>query len=203
MLYMFYQWSAAHVAPRMGSVDRNSACRYQRETGQMSLPAWGAWIEIGAKVIMDNIIVVAPRMGSVDRNLLSRLTCIHLSVAPRMGSVDRNIGNHIIDRAGKCRSPHGERGLKFLSSETVICSPWSLPPWGAWIEISSPARTDKRLESLPAWRAWIEIPELGNSNLQPVVAPPMGSVVRNSDLCNYESEDFVAPRMGSLDRNSL
>ena len=31
-----------------------------------SLPAWGAWIEIGAAPWWEPLIYVAPRMGSVD-----------------------------------------------------------------------------------------------------------------------------------------
>ena len=32
----------------------------------MSLPAWGAWIEMEAREYADIAICVAPRMGSVD-----------------------------------------------------------------------------------------------------------------------------------------
>ena len=33
------------------------------------------------------------------------------------------------------RSPHGERGLKLLFAIAYLISFWSLPAWGAWIEI--------------------------------------------------------------------
>ncbi len=33
------------------------------------------------------------------------------------------------------RSPHGERGLKYTSAPCPDACLWSLPAWGAWIEI--------------------------------------------------------------------
>ena len=83
----------------------------------------------------------------------------------------------------KCRSPHGERGLKLQCPQ---CDGWfveSLPAWGAWVEIyaqyklvkselsRSPhgerglkyylLRQNVKLKmSLPAWGAWVEIGSL-------------------------------------------
>ena len=59
----------------------------------LSLPAWGAWIEI-------------------------YLWVGFFSVSQR-------------------RSPHGERGLKFLSWVRRNSHKMSLPAWGAWIEMPS------------------------------------------------------------------
>ena len=41
-----------------------------------------------------------------------------------------------------CRSPHGERGLKLLSSLFQLISHQSLPTRGAWIEIKFFYRVD-------------------------------------------------------------
>ena len=72
----------------MGSVDRNPLwiCIFGKEL--LSLPAWGAWIEIELVKVGESSLYVAPRMGSVDRNLL-----LVILGFVRMG-----------------RSPHGERG---------------------------------------------------------------------------------------------
>ena len=36
------------------------------------------------------------------------------------------------------RSPHGERGLKLGIAVRLVPGQWSLPAWGAWIEIDKP-----------------------------------------------------------------
>ena len=59
------------------------------------------------------------------------------------------------------RSPHGERGLKFVQNDIEREIVESLPAWGAWIEIKRIASVvDAKYKSLPAWGAWIEIAEL-------------------------------------------
>ena len=62
------------VAPRMGSVDRNIKSELNVRVPKMSLPAWGAWIEILIITFRRGSLNVAPRMGSVDRNEDSRRT---------------------------------------------------------------------------------------------------------------------------------
>ena len=58
-----------------------------------------------------------------------------------------------------CRSPHGERGLKFQAVIGRGRSIVSLSSWRAWIEIAHrfDATCGQRV-SLSSWRAWIEIP---------------------------------------------
>ena len=56
---------------------------------------------------------------------------------------------------------------------------WSLPAWGAWIEILRSDMSRATGRSLPAWGAWIEIRR----------------------YMNIIGEEYVAPRMGSVDRN--
>ena len=54
-----------------------------------------------------------------------------------------------------CRSPHGERGLKYNAGQHLK-NP--LPARGAWIEISVIVKTISAQTSLPARGAWIEMP---------------------------------------------
>ena len=57
------------------------------------------------------------------------------------------------------RSPHGERGLKYIVSRSACVLPYrSLPSRGAWIEITFSVilRATSSL-SLPSRGAWIEI----------------------------------------------
>ena len=57
-----------------------------------------------------------------------------------------------------CRSPHGERGLKFnvFRYTWVVCYA-SLSSRRAWIEILYHVGEAEQLESLSSRRAWIEI----------------------------------------------
>ena len=56
------------------------------------------------------------------------------------------------------RSPHGERGLKYLVGAPYVMKPQALPTRGAWIEIQFRGRGPRRrVPSLPTRRAWIEI----------------------------------------------
>ncbi len=61
------------------------------------------------------------------------------------------IGNH-------GRSPHGERGLKFIGPLQSGLLARSLPSRGAWIEMSAFGEDVMLLQSLPSRGAWIEIP---------------------------------------------
>jgi len=56
-----------------------------------------------------------------------------------------------------CRSPHGERGLKLASFKEGASDGKSLPPRGAWIEISITRIAPYIGKSLPPRGAWIEI----------------------------------------------
>ena len=57
-----------------------------------------------------------------------------------------------------CRSPCGERGLKYRRNCIIACDCWSLPVRGAWIEMSSSAcACSGSIASLPVRGAWIEI----------------------------------------------
>ena len=58
---------------------------------------------------------------------------------------------------GQCRSPCGERGLKFRCGDSGTRGLWSLPVRGAWIEMAFRAECGQRQSSLPVRGAWIEI----------------------------------------------
>ena len=74
------------------------------------------------------------------------------------------------------RSPHGERGLKFT---IVLCNSglvMSLPTRGAWIEINISISINSDLLSLPTRGAWIEISDYFDAITSDPVAPHTGSV---------------------------
>ena len=124
-----------------------------------SLPARGAWIEI------------------LHRKKGLARTCASL---PARGAWIEMIAFSIVASFFSCRSPHGERGLKYNAMEKCVFLNKSLPARGAWIEISlepnRPYITARRSphgerglkyklprlsaparRSLPARGAWIEI----------------------------------------------
>ncbi len=96
------------------------------------------------------------------------------------------------------RSPHGERGLKFLRRTQDQRQTLSLPARGAWVEIPQPGYDIARkrrsphgerglkstiptsnpplLSSLPARGAWVEIYCEGEEDRDAQVAPRTGSV---------------------------
>ena len=56
-----------------------------------------------------------------------------------------------------CRSPCGERGLKYITNRLCYYICVSLPVRGAWIEMTSLLQNAKLQLSLPVRGAWIEI----------------------------------------------
>ena len=75
------------------------------------------------------------------------------------------------------RSPHGERGLKYLKALDGRDAALSLPTRGAWIEIHfSASISDRRRLSLPTRGAWIEIVPDKQEMPYITVAPHTGSV---------------------------
>ena len=79
-----------------------------------SLPSRGAWIEIWIKIRIRQFLPMSlPSRGAWIE--------IDIDIFP---DVDED-----------CRSPHGERGLKFLLLWRIFKKLLSLPSRGAWIEI--------------------------------------------------------------------
>ena len=61
-------------------------------------------------------------------------------------------------KLARCRSPCGERGLKYSFVEYYKGGKWSLPLRGAWIEIGSGCGISAAYAwSLPLRGAWIEM----------------------------------------------
>ena len=56
-----------------------------------------------------------------------------------------------------CRSPCGERGLKYQAAGGSNQARMSLPVRGAWIEINLKMHRRQKWMSLPVRGAWIEI----------------------------------------------
>ena len=99
-----------------------------------------------------------------------------------------------------CRSPRGERGLKFSQVGQELPELASLPARGAWIEISvSSLHMLHKAPSLPARGAWIEIRcalpiALGVKSL-----PARGAWIEMTELIATVACWSVAPREGSVD----
>ena len=97
------------------------------------------------------------------------------------------------------RSPHGERGLKWLFINHSSIGTGSLPAWGAWIEISSGGGSAAVASSLPAWGAWIEIQDRGYGLKKLASLPAWGAWIEISSVKPSSFRRMVAPRMGSVD----
>ena len=80
-----------------------------------------------------------------------------------------------------CRSPHGERGLKYDSHGAAQDHRRSLSSWRAWIEIRPRPCRCRQLRSLSSWRAWIEIRRTIPSSNRPTSRSPHGERGLKSD----------------------
>ena len=101
----------------------------------VSLSSWRAWIEI-----CDSL-----RRAHVWKSLSSWRAWIEMKTG-RMPPTPAT-----------CRSPHGERGLKYDSHGAAQDHRRSLSSWRAWIGIRPRPCRCRQLRSLSSWRAWIEI----------------------------------------------
>ena len=101
----------------------------------LSLSSWRAWIEI-----CDSL-----RRAHVWKSLSSWRAWIEMKTG-RMPPTPAT-----------CRSPHGERGLKYDSHGAAQDHRRSLSSWRAWIGIRPRPCRCRQLRSLSSWRAWIEI----------------------------------------------
>ena len=83
-----------------------------------SLPVRGAWVEMAEDVrpLTDHVTSLPVRGAWVE-------------IAPFPSAVP----------SSACRSPCGERGLKFFEMRAKQSTAWSLPVRGAWVEICSAA----------------------------------------------------------------
>ena len=75
-------------------------------------------------------------------------------------------------RGATCRSPHGERGLKYAGDLEVHVGLESLSSRRAWIEIGNAFCTSPPVKSLSSRRAWIEIQARSASAPSPDIRSP-------------------------------
>ena len=118
----------------------------------VSLSSWRAWIEI-----CDSL-----RRAHVWKSLSSWRAWIEMKTG-RMPPTPAT-----------CRSPHGERGLKYDSHGAAQDHRRSLSSWRAWIEIRPRPCRCRQLRSLSSWRAWIEIRRTIPSSNRPTSRSPHG-----------------------------
>ena len=122
-----------------------------------------------------------------------------------------------------CRSPHGERGLKYSECLGACVFYRSLPPRGAWIEIrgtfqgrtvsasrsphgerglkfSSPVNCQCKPGSLPPRGAWIEMPLAAMHPCRRFRRSPHGERgLKSQDTFKELVLNAVAPPTGSVD----
>ena len=102
---------------------------------QVSLSSWRAWIEMGS---WDAVECPVKSLSSWRAWIEMWIMCADTSVT-------------------LCRSPHGERGLKYEILGGELVGFGSLSSWRAWIEMGCNCLDALLSESLSSWRAWIEI----------------------------------------------
>ena len=120
-----------------------------------SLPSRGAWIEIGPSPLPPGRCWSLPSRGA------------WIEITAPVGIL-LNVTS---------RSPHGERGLKFVALGLITIGPrWSLPSRGAWIEIGRvQVMAILVTSSLPSRGAWIEIRRTPPTCLCPASLPSRGA----------------------------
>ena len=120
----------------------------------MSLPSRGAWIEIPSHGLRQRIDPSLPSRGAwIEMINAPSLSFLESCRSPH-GERGLKYGRSPCNQRRPRRSPHGERGLKYVSTSLMKFAGKSLPSRGAWIEIP--------------WRAWDAIVV--------AVAPLTGSV---------------------------
>ena len=125
-----------------------------------SLSSRRAWIEILkiAEAVSTLVSSLSSRRAWIE--IASRSTSDRdkpLSLSSRRAWIEIGIKSAFIALSLTCRSPHGERGLKFTSKDLHYNKSRSLSSRRAWIEISSANTNVSMLGSLSSRRAWIEI----------------------------------------------
>ena len=100
-----------------------------------------------------------------------------------------------------CRSPHGERGLKFVLVAHSFVDVGSLPSRGAWIEIAvSHSNCAVYGQSLPSRGAWIEIQTAQAVMTQTLQSlPSRGAWIEIALILGNLPGSPVAPLTGSVD----
>ena len=167
---------------------------------ELSLPAWGVWIEIAR---------------------CKTRTCGRPCHSPH-GECGLKLLLILKLPLPRSHSPHGECGLKSFTYFFFICCHMSLPAWGVWIEILSFNGRMVVFASLPAWGVWIEIQLLHYVQLHGKMSLPAWGVwieitlITGCPHCHWSlpawgvwieifvrlnlwKVHLVTPRMGSVD----
>ena len=100
-----------------------------------SLPARGAWIEILFNMVDEFAKMSLPARGAWIEIITAKLLNITPPSLPARGAWIEIYPPCFLAASMQCRSPHGERGLKYADLLAVAVSKASLPARGAWIEI--------------------------------------------------------------------
>ena len=107
-------WWAVAVAPRMGCVDRNRFSRGVRLPLFLSHPAWGAWIEITRRQLVDQIPIGRTPHGVRGSKWIIRRYIALNSESRTPHGVRGSKWNKLWDEwlNSLSRTPHGVRGSK-------------------------------------------------------------------------------------------
>ena len=146
---------------------------------ETSLPLRGAWIEIAS---------TAPSAAYARASLPLRGAWIEII--------------KIISQCvfSLCRSPCGERGLKYHTKRNPRGLLLSLPLRGAWIEIKLLVRTLPEIRtSLPLRGEWIEISLPGGRCNTSLSLPLRGAWIEILQEAKPRAVYYVAPPAGSVD----
>ena len=115
---------------------------------------------------------------------------------------ERGLKSKIIEKQFyvRGRSPHGERGLKSVLLELLADETESLPSRGAWIEIYLiPSASPSGALSLPSRGAWIEIEVAVTMNTIKPSLPSRGAWIEMVAVSRAKRPAAVAPLTGSVD----
>ena len=100
-----------------------------------SLPAWGAWVEINIIAQDQPTVLSLPAWGAwVEISSFAVWFSPSVSLPAWGAWVEMRYGR-LLRHPTRCRSPHGERGLKSMLWQFLRIAVRSLPAWGAWVEI--------------------------------------------------------------------
>ena len=90
--------------------------------------------------------------------------------------------------------------MKSYVTYQLVTDSLSLPPRGAWIEISDRIKKKPKARSLPPRGAWIEILEVVDHTPSPMSLPPRGAWIEIPGMPAVKAtEKRVAPPTGSVD----
>ena len=164
----------------------------------VSLPVRGAWVEIKASISHVRLVESLPVRGAWVEITTSEYFFPPTTSLPVRGAwVEMELVS-IPRRPSVCRSPCGERGLKFRAGLVHEQLGLSLPVRGAWVEMGLSCAGSGFALSLPVRGAWVEIGRWAAKNFLATVSLPVrGAWVEIFRGGACASPSVVAPRAGS------